>query len=73
LREEQLSYQQLVAQWRQQMATHYLCNTALAVQQIAYLLGYADPANFGRAFLQHQGVSPQKFRLANEQQSGSLS
>jgi AraC-like DNA-binding protein len=63
LRDEQLSYQQLVAQWRQQMAEHYLHNTTLPVQQIAYLLGYADPANFGRAFRQQHGVSPQKFRL----------
>lgn len=63
LREEQVSYQQLVAQWRQQMALHYLQNTRLPVQQIAYLLGYADPANFGRAFRLQHGVSPQKIRL----------
>jgi AraC-like DNA-binding protein len=63
LRDEQVSYQQLVAQWRQQMAEHYLHNTTLPVQQIAYLLGYADPANFGRAFRQQHGASPQKVRL----------
>jgi AraC-like DNA-binding protein len=63
LLDEQVSYQQLVAQWRQHMAEHYLRNTTLPVQQIAYLLGYADPANFGRAFRQQHGVSPQKVRL----------
>lgn len=63
LLDEQVSYQQLVAQWRQRMAEHYLRNTTLPVQQIAYLLGYADPANFGRAFRQHLGVSPQQWRL----------
>lgn len=62
LHEEQVSYQQLVAQWRQQMALHYLKNTRLPVQQIAYLLGYADPANFGRAFRQQHGASPQQVR-----------
>lgn len=69
LRDEQVSYQQLVAQWRQQMALHYLRNTTLPVQQIAYLLGYADPANFGRAFRQQHGVSPQKVRLTNASQA----
>ncbi|MBZ9611450.1 AraC family transcriptional regulator [Rheinheimera maricola] len=62
LGDEQISYQQLVSRWRMQMAGHYLHNTALPVQQIAYLLGYADPANFGRAFRQQHGVSPQKIR-----------
>jgi AraC-like DNA-binding protein len=38
------------------------------VQQIAYLLGYADPANFGRAFRQHHGASPQQVRLMSASQ-----
>ena len=62
LNEEQTHYQQLVSHWRKQMAAHYLQNTTLPIQQIAYLLGYADPANFGRAFRQQHGVSPQKLR-----------
>lgn len=56
------SYQQLVVHWRQQMAQHYLTHTTLQVQQIAYLLGYADPANFGRAFRQQCNISPRQFR-----------
>lgn len=59
---EHTSYQQLVAQWRQQMAEHYLQSTTLPIQQIAYLLGYADPSNFGRAFRQQSGQSPLQFR-----------
>ena len=62
LADEKTSYQQLVEHWRQHMACHYLTNTRLAVQQIAYLLGYADPANFGRAFRRQQGVTPQQYR-----------
>ena len=59
---EQTSYQQLVADWRHEMAQHYLVATTLPVQQIGYLLGYADPANFGRAFRRQYGLSPQQFR-----------
>lgn len=62
LQAEHTSYQQLVVAWRQHMAEHYLTNTALPVQQIAYLLGYADPANFGRAFRQQRAMSPRQFR-----------
>ena len=62
LHDEQTSYQQLVAAWRLQMARHYLTHTALPVQQIAYLLGYADAANFGRAFRQRCNISPRQFR-----------
>lgn len=62
LANEHTHYQQLVSHWRQQMAEHYLKNTTLPIQQIAYLLGYADPANFGRAFRQQHGVSPQTIR-----------
>ena len=60
---EDTSYQQLVAAWRLQMAQHYLKNTSLPVQQIAFLLGYADAANFGRAFRLRCKISPRQFRL----------
>lgn len=62
LEQEQTSYQQLVTQWRREMALQYLMTTALPVQQIGYLLGYADPANFGRAFRREHGLSPQQYR-----------
>jgi len=62
LKHEQTSYQQLVVQWRSDMARQYLMTTTLPVQQIGYLLGYADQANFGRAFRREHGVSPQQFR-----------
>lgn len=61
------SYQCLVDDWRQHMAGHYLITTTLPVQQIGYLLGYADPANFGRAFRRLQGMSPQQFRQWHNQ------
>ena len=62
LMQEDTCYHQLVADWRREMARQYLLTTALPVQQIGYLLGYADPANFGRAFRREHGLSPSQFR-----------
>lgn len=69
LHSEQTGYHELVADWRQQMACQYLLTTSLGVQQIGYLLGYADAANFGRAFRREHGLSPQQYR----QQAGGVS
>lgn len=65
LQQEQTCYYQLVTDWRRDMASQYLLTTTLPVQQIGYLLGYADPANFGRAFRREYGLSPQQFRQQN--------
>lgn len=63
LQEEGTSYQELLEKWRYDMAHQYLLTTRLSIQQISYLLGYNDPANFGRAFRKtHAGVSPLNFR-----------
>jgi len=63
LASEGTSYQQLLEQWRLEMAEQYLGTTNLSVQQISDLLGYNDPANFSRAFRrQHAGLSPLRFR-----------
>lgn len=70
LAEEGTTYQTLLENWRQDMAHQYLLTTRLSVQQISYLLGYNDPANFGRAFRKNNsGVSPLNFR----RQSGGRS
>lgn len=63
LASEGTSYQQLLEQWRVEMAEQYLRTSKLSVQQISDLLGYNDPANFSRAFRrQHAGLSPLRFR-----------
>lgn len=61
--DEGTNYQELLDQWRQDMARQYLTTTRLSVQQISHLLGYNDPANFGRAFRRrNDGLSPLNFR-----------
>lgn len=67
LADEGTSYQELLEIWREEMAHQYLLTTHLSVQQISYLLGYNDPANFGRAFRKrNDGISPLRFRQQGE-------
>ena len=56
------SYKSLLAQTRNQLAKEWLKNTHLNVSDIAYLLGYQEPANFHRAFKRWNQHSPQTWR-----------
>lgn len=59
------SYKKLVLEIRMALAKHYLEDTNLAVQEIAYLLDYSQPAPFSRAFKDYFGVSPEKSRATS--------
>ncbi len=56
------SYKELVLEVRMALARHYLQDTDLAIQEIAYLLDYSQPAPFSRAFKTYYGVSPDNSR-----------
>ena len=56
------SYKELVLEIRMALAKHYLEDTDLAIQEIAYLLDYSQPAPFSRAFKTYFGVSPEHSR-----------
>lgn len=56
------SYKALVLETRMALAKHYLEDTDLAIQEIAYLLDYSQPAPFSRAFKTFYGVSPDNSR-----------
>ena len=62
LREEKTSFAQVVNDLRRQLAPTLLRDETLAVYEIAYLLGYADPSAFFRAFRRWNGCSPAEFR-----------
>lgn len=66
LAKEGTNYQQLLKAFRMQLACRYLTETGLSVNEIAYLTGYNDPANFNRAFRSFQRQSPQKYRLSHQ-------
>jgi AraC-like DNA-binding protein len=57
------SYKALVLKTRMELARHYLLDTHLSVQEIAYLLDYATPAPFSRAFKQYFELAPEHYRL----------
>jgi len=62
LAEEGVSYQQLLDDARKEAAGRYLAGGTLAIGEIAYLLGYSEPAPFHRAFRRWYGQTPEAFR-----------
>jgi len=62
LAEAKISFQQLVDDTRREAADTYLNNQTLSIGEVAYLLGYSEPAAFHRAFKRWQGITPQASR-----------
>ena len=56
------SYRQLLERGRSECAQALLMQANLTVADVGERLGYRDPANFGRAFRQWQGVTPAAWR-----------
>jgi AraC-like DNA-binding protein len=65
------SYKALVLEIRMELAKHYLLDTRLTLQEIAYLLDYSQAAPLSRAFKSYFGVSPERFRQMQGIQLGS--
>lgn len=65
------SFQQLLTDRLMAEARRNLVFSLLSVQQIAYELGYADPAYFSRTFLRATGETPGAFRKRERSQPGS--
>jgi AraC-like DNA-binding protein len=59
---EGASYQQLVGAARKEAAARYLSDPTLAICEVAYLIGYSEPAPFHRAFKRWYGMTPEIFR-----------
>jgi AraC-like DNA-binding protein len=62
LREEGTTYADVIESLRKQMSPTLLRDKSLAVYEVAYLLGYADPSTFYRAFRRWHGTSPAEYR-----------
>jgi AraC-like DNA-binding protein len=56
------SYKRLVLEIRMALAEHYLQDTMLPIQEIAYLLDYSQAAPFSRAFKEYFGMPPENRR-----------
>lgn len=62
LREQGLTFSQLVDKLRCELATHYLRQQQLPISELAPLLGYSETSAFSRAFRRWFGVSPRQWR-----------
>lgn len=62
LLDEGASYRQLVEEFRKDLSCEYLRSTRMTTKEIAFLLGYEDPAAFRRAFKLWTGRTPGEFR-----------
>ncbi|MES9969992.1 MAG: AraC family transcriptional regulator [Candidatus Thiodiazotropha sp.] len=61
LKEEGTSYQIIIDQVRRRLAVQYLQTSKFTIQEIAFNLGYTDPANFRRAFKRWENLSPSEY------------
>ncbi len=69
LRHGGTNYRSLLEAHQKERAEVLLRDPELTVAEVAYELGYEDPANFGRACRRWFGVSPGKWRGRTAQQS----
>lgn len=62
LQEQGYRYAQLLEEARRRDSLTLLDNPALEIRRVATLLGYAEPANFTRAFRHWTGMTPSRWR-----------
>lgn len=62
LRDESVTYNELVDEMRRDMATDLLRDPSMAISEVAFLLGFSDPSAFHRAFRRWTGTTPGEFR-----------
>jgi AraC-like DNA-binding protein len=62
LKDEGTSFNDLLDSTRRELAMHYVRESHRSLGEVAYLLGFAEPGSFTRAFRRWAGVTPQAFR-----------
>ena len=73
LADEGVSFQQLLDAARKEAAGRYLTEPTLAISEVAYLVGYSEPAPFHRAFKRWYRMTPETFRRRNHTlENGSI-
>lgn len=62
LKEEDISYLQIVEEVRKSLAIYYMLNSTSSVKEISCILGYSEPSGFVRAFKKWTGKTPTDYR-----------
>jgi AraC-like DNA-binding protein len=68
LKAEGATFEKVLDGLRQRMALGYLKGGKASINEIAYLVGFSDPAAFSRAFKRWTGMSPKAMRRSQEGQ-----
>ncbi|MBM3108902.1 AraC family transcriptional regulator [Pseudomonas sp. V1] len=71
LQDEGTSFQTLLDDTRRELAEQYLAQPNMTLLETAYLLGFADPSNFFRAFRRWFDVTPGEYRTQIAQRTGA--
>ena len=64
LADRKTSYKKILNEVRSELAKGYINDARLSINEITYLLGFSEPANFTRAFKRWHGVAPSAYRVA---------
>jgi AraC-like DNA-binding protein len=62
LRDEDTSFAELLDLFRREASQRLLKDRGLAVEEVAFMLGYSEPSTFYRAFRRWTGLTPRRFR-----------
>ena len=62
LREQGVSFTQLLQSTRRELSLLYVRDPQHSFNEVAFLLGFAEPSNFSRAFKRWHGKSPSQYR-----------
>jgi AraC-like DNA-binding protein len=64
LQSDGTTFNQLLEETRRSIAMSYLADRNLAAYKVSFLVGYAEPATFFRAFKRWTGQTPQQYRAS---------
>ena len=67
LAEANTNFNQLLADYRCNLAKRLLANTSESIDEIVYLTGFSEPSTFYRAFKRWTGITPIEYRNQKKQ------
>jgi len=62
LRERGVTFSELLDRSRRELGLQYVRDAQHSLNEVAFLLGFAEPGNFSRAFRRWYGKSPSQYR-----------